>query len=491
MKIPTGIARHKTKSGSRNAAIRPHMLLGAALAGFNWVAAVSDSKGQGVPLGEAQNYSIISYAGVTNSGLTTINGNIALSPLNTITGFSFSSPAGPGVVTGVVHYNDGPAILAQANAMTAYNTLAGMAYSPANNLTGFDLGGMTLTPGVYHFDTSVGLTGNLTLNTLEDPNAVFVFQIGSTLTAAVGSSLTVTGAGAGNDPNIFWQVGSSATLNTGAAFSGNILAAASVSFGTGSSLVNGRAIALGGAVTLLSNSVSAPTLVLSTAPGRFWNGSASNLWSATNWSSTVDGLDHVLLGSNVDVVFSVNPAPQNQNTILDTDTTISSLTVNDSAAVTIGGTNTLTLSASGLTTGININSGAGLTTIGSNLVLGNLSQVIDVNNAAGMLVSGVIGGGNGLTKAGTGVLTITGAETYIGATVVTGGTLQLGDGVRAGTSIATSNSVLVANQGVIALNLRSGETFGNSVTDNGQIRWIASGTNTQAANSIFSGSGGM
>ena len=463
--------------------------MGSAMVGLGLMFFSSGANGQAVSLGEAGNFIIVSSQGVTNAGPTIVNGNIALSPLTTLTGFDVSTPAGPGVINGNVHYNDAIAMRAQNNALTAYNTLAGMAYLPANDLTGLDLGGRTLTPGVYHFDTSAGLTGNLTLDTLSDPNAVFVFQIGSTLTTATSSSLTVIGAGAAT-PNIFWQVGSSATLNSGTIFGGNILALASVSMGTGSNLINGRALALNGAVTLLSNSLSAPSVILA-APGRYWNGSSSNLWSDFNWSSTVDGLDQVTLGTDVDVVFSVNPAPQNQNTLLDTDVTISSLTVNDSADVTIAGPNTLTISATGLITGININAGAGLTTISSDLELGYLSQIVDVNNVDGLLISGVISGSNGLTKAGAGLLTLTGTETYTGATVVSEGILQLGDGVTTGTSIASSDSVFVAQDGILALNLANEETFGNSVTNNGRIEWISQSTNYQAPSSVFSGIGSM
>ncbi|OYV06823.1 MAG: hypothetical protein CFE26_04215 [Verrucomicrobiales bacterium VVV1] len=468
-------------------------LIGSAMAGLALITISMNASGQAVPLGSASGFAVISSQGVTNSGASNVTGNIALSPLTTITGFSFSTPAGAGVVTGTVHYNDLQAIQAQADALTAYNTIAGRSYLPGNNLTGMDLGGLTLTPGTYHFDTSVGLTGSLTLNTLSDPNAVFIFQIGSTLTAAVGSSVVVTGAGAGTDPNLFWQVGSSATFNTGSSFSGNVLALASVSFGTGSQLSNGRVIALNGAVTLLGNNISVPALAPA-APGRFWNGSANNLWSATNWSSTVAGLDQINLGAGADVVFSVNPAHQNQNTTLDFDATISSLTVNDAAAVTIAGTNTLAVSSTGLVTGININSGAGATTISSKLLLGNLSQIVTVNNAAGLLISGVVGGSNGLTKAGTGTLVLTAAEIYTGSTEVAGGTLQIGDGVTAGTSIASSGPVFISSlvvPPVLAINLASGETFGNSATNNGQIRWIQQGTNTQASTSVFSGTGNM
>ena len=496
-KVKTPMRAQNTSKRSTNqtrptgVTAKPNICIASAIAVLSLLAIAPGVKGQAVSLGAAENFTIVSSQGVTNSGPTVITGNIALSPLTSITGFTFSTPVGAGVVTGAVHYNDVLAAQAQTDALAAFNTLAGLAYLPGNNKTGLDLGGMTLTPGVYHFDTSVGLTGVLTLATLADPNAVFVFQIGSTLSTAVGSSVVVTGAGAGSDPNVFWQVGSSASLNTGAAFDGNILALASISFGTGSTLADGRAIALNGAVTLLGNNLSAPALPPS-APGRFWNGSSNNLWSSTNWSSTAAGSDQIVLGPGADVVFSVNgpsPSPQNQNTILDSDTTISSLTVNDPAAVTIDGSHILTISATGLVTGININSGAGLTTIGCNLVLGDLSQIITVNNADGLLISGVIGGSNGLTKSGTGVLTLTGIETYTGATVVTDGALQLGDGVTPGTSIASSNSVLVTNNSVLAINLGDGETFANNVTDNSLVTTVADGKNILSG--VISGTGAL
>ncbi|MEI6351507.1 MAG: ice-binding family protein [Verrucomicrobiota bacterium] len=331
-------------------------IIETAIAVLSLLAIAPGAKGQAVSLGAAENFTIVSSQGVTNSGPTVITGNIALSPLTSITGFTFSTPVGAGIVRGAVHYNDALAVQAQTDALAAFNALAGLTYLPGNNKSGMDLGGVTLTPGIYHFNTSVDLTGSLILDTQGDPNAVFVFQIGSTLTTAVGSSVVVTGAGAGSDSNVLWQVGSSASHNTGAAFDGNILALASISFGTGATLTDGRAIALTGAVTLLGNDLSAPALPPS-APGRFWNGSSNNLWSSTNWSSTAAGSDQIVLGTGADVVFSVNGPSlesQNQNTILDSDTTISSLTVNDPSAVTIDGSHTLTISATGLVTGINL-----------------------------------------------------------------------------------------------------------------------------------------
>ena len=456
------------------------------MAGLGLMVFSCGANGQAVPLGGAEDFAIISYAGVTNTGLLTIvNGNIALTPTTAITGFP------PGVVNGVIRYNDTIAQTARGDAYSAYMTLENM----ASGFSESALGGNTLTPGVYNYSSEAALNGTLTLDALGDPNAVFVFQIYSTLITASGSSVVVINPGVDFASNIYWQVGSSATLGIGTSFTGNILAYSSITMVTGSSLINGRAIALNGAVTLDGNTVGAAAPVVS-VDGHYWNGRGGNEWSKISWSSTVDGLDNLILGANADVVFSVNPdsidpAPINQDTILDQDFTISSLTVNDSVAVTIGGGNTLTVLATGLTTGININSGAGLTTISSKLELGFLSEEITVNNADGMLISGVVNGTNGLTKAGTGVLTLTGVNTYTGETLVSEGTLQLGNGIAPGSSIATSDSVLIAPDGTLAINLADGETFGNSATDDGQIQWIASGTNYQAPTSVFSGTGSM
>lgn len=210
-------------------------------------------------LGTAQSFAVLAGTTVTNSGPTTITGDLGLSPGTSITGLAEIT------ITGAVHATDAVALLAQNDVTTAYNTLATLPVDV--DLTGQDLGtvgavGTPLTPGVYHFDTSAQLTGTLYLDAEDDPNSVFVFQIGSTLTTAPNSSVVVI-----NEPlnwcNKYWQVGSSATLDTGTHFQGNILALTSISLGTNVTLY-GRALARNGAVTLLSNVITVPVCATST-----------------------------------------------------------------------------------------------------------------------------------------------------------------------------------------------------------------------------------
>ena len=154
-------------------------------------------------------------------------------------------------MNGTRHAGDASASAAQLDAATALSALGG--FPPTLNLTGQDLGGLTLLPGVYRFDSSAQLTGALTLDLKGDPDSLFIFQIGSTLTTAGNSSVvTINGA---NCCNVFWQVGRSATLGTDTNFLGNILALTSVTLNTGAS-IDGRALAIYGAVRLDSNHIS-------------------------------------------------------------------------------------------------------------------------------------------------------------------------------------------------------------------------------------------
>ena len=200
-----------------------------------------------VDLGSAASFAVLSGAGVTNTGATDLTGNLGVWPGTSITGFP------PGIVTnGTVYDDTAPAQAAEAAAATAYQAAA--AETGATSLTGEDLGNMTLTPGVYSFASSAQLTGTLTLNAEGNPNAIFIFQIGSTLISASNSLVQFINGGEG--ANVFWQVGSSATLGTGTDFTGSILAMSSITLEQGANIACGQALALNGAVTLADNSVT-------------------------------------------------------------------------------------------------------------------------------------------------------------------------------------------------------------------------------------------
>ncbi|HEX8251854.1 MAG TPA: ice-binding family protein [Thermoanaerobaculia bacterium] len=202
-----------------------------------------------IALDTAENFAVLAGSAVTNTGATVVSGEVGVSPGSSVTGFP------PGViVNGTIHAADAVAGQAQTDLTDAYNTAAGIACT--TNLTGQNLGGLTLTPGVYCFDSSAALTGTLTLDLQGNPNAFFLFKIGSTLTTASGSSVVLTNAGGTGCPaNVFFQVGSSATFGTGSTFVGNVLALTSITLTTGTNL-NGRVLARNGAVTLDTNNVT-------------------------------------------------------------------------------------------------------------------------------------------------------------------------------------------------------------------------------------------
>lgn len=198
-------------------------------------------------LSTAANFGVLAHTTVTNTGNSVITGDLGLSPGTSVTGFP------PGTVSGTQHVTDGVAAQAQIDLVTAYNSAAGSGPTSPISTIG---AGQTLTPGVYNSASSIQLNGALTLDGGGNPDAVFVFQAGSTLTTASASSIVLThGTQA---CNVFWQVGSSATLGTGSDFKGSILAMDSIS-DNGGSTVYGRLLARTAAVTLINTAVTVPT----------------------------------------------------------------------------------------------------------------------------------------------------------------------------------------------------------------------------------------
>lgn len=277
-----------------------------------------------ISLGTASDFGVLGGSTVTNTGPTVVNGELGVSPGSAVTGFP------PGVVVGgTIHLADAVALQAQNDLTTAYNAVAGTACNV--DLTGQDLGGLTLTPGVYCFSSSAQLTGTLTLNALGNPNALFIFKMGSSLTTASGSSVQVINGGSAC--NVYWQVGSSATLGTGTSFVGNILALSSITLTTGAN-VSGRLLARNGAVTLDSNNVTVCVPggvcpVVTVNPATLPNGVLGSLYSQTVTAT----------GGNAPYTFTLSSGA------LPTGLTLNSMTGQISGTPSAAGTFTFTVTA--------------------------------------------------------------------------------------------------------------------------------------------------
>ncbi|WP_433551932.1 ice-binding family protein [Micromonospora zamorensis] len=270
-----------------------------------------------VPLGTAENFAVLAGTTVTNTGLSVVTGDIGVSPGTAVVGFP------PGQLNGTIHSNDGPAVQGKSDLAVAYNDAASRA---PTDIVPDELAGTTRTTGVY---ASTGgtftISGDLTLDAEGDPNAVFIFKATSTL--ITGASSTVNLVNGAQSCNVFWQVGSSATLGANSTFRGNILALTSITVGAGLE-VDGRTMAINGAVTMDTDTVTRSTCAepgeLSiSAPETADLGSANlggvvsgqlgpvtvtdeRLLSAPSWTATVVASNFVTSGVPVHTISNTN-----------------------------------------------------------------------------------------------------------------------------------------------------------------------------------------
>jgi ice-binding like protein len=231
-----------------------------------------------VALGSAATYAALSGTTVTSTGATALTGDIGVSPGSAVTGFP------PGTYTGTKNVANPAAASAEADLTTAYNDAAGRS-NCAITVAG-NIGGQTLSPGLYKSTSSLAISsGDLTLNGGGNPNAVFVFQVASALTTTSGRAVVLSnGAQAGN---VFWQMGSSATLGTTSTMQGTILTYASITMTAGAHL-NGRALARTGDVTMSASTIVVPTTTTSSTYTVTFT--ATGLTMGTPWSVTMDGV---------------------------------------------------------------------------------------------------------------------------------------------------------------------------------------------------------
>jgi len=267
-----------------------------------------------VSLGAADSFAVLAGSGITNTGPTTISGDLGTYPLTSITGASSLT------VTGTNHGGDAVTQSAKTDLVTAYNAVAGE--GPPSPIVA-DLAGQTLTAGVYNSASSIGLSGSLTLDAGGNPDAVFVFQAGSTLTTGPGSNVVlIHGA---QSCNVYWQVGTSATLGTYSTFRGTILALSSITVTTGVT-VDGRVLARNGAVTLDTDTITRSTCSRSRTTTGTTTATTPSTTTTTTTGTTTATTPSTTTTTTTGTTTTTTPTPTTSTTTTTTPTTTTTTT---------------------------------------------------------------------------------------------------------------------------------------------------------------------
>ncbi|MGW2964377.1 ice-binding family protein [Streptomyces sp. NPDC001220] len=334
-----------------------------------------------VDLGRADSFAVLAGSATTNTGPSVITGDVGVSPGTSITGYG-----PPAVVNGTQHSADTVAQNAQTDLITAYDDAAGQ---PSDGALPPDAGGLELVPGVYTASTTLGLTGTLTLNAQGNPNAVWVFQIGSGLTTASSSSVSLIN---GASPcNVFWKVGSSATLGTSSAFVGNILAMTSITATTGAT-IEGRALARNGAVTLDTNTITRPQCATGTTGATTTAGTTGATTTGTTGATTTGT-------TGATTTAGTTGATTAGTTGATTTGTTGATTTGTTGATTTGTTGATTTGTTGATTTAGT---TGATTAGTTGATTTGTTGATTTGTTGATTSGTTGGTSSGTSGGNG-----------------------------------------------------------------------------------------
>ena len=326
-----------------------------------------------VNLDTANGFAVLGGSTVTNTGYSVVNGDLGLSPGTStlVTGFP------PGIVSGTIHVTDDAAASAQTSLTTAYNDATDQSCNM--DLTGQDLGDLTLTPGVYCFSTSAQLTGALTLDAQGDPSAVFIFKTGSTLTTASSSSVNLINSA--QSCNVFWRIGSSATLGSSTIFTGNIIALTSITLYTNST-VDGRVLARNGEVILDSNTITAAVcaaplinIVKVPSPLSLPGGPGSVTYNYTVTNPGVVAMSNITVTDDTCSPVSYISGDTDADNRLDTTETWSY-----SCTMTLSTTTTNTVTATGLANGFTATDTANATVVVSSATVPPLINIVKTPN---------------------------------------------------------------------------------------------------------------